>query len=84
MSKHYKLEIKLNNINDVPEVYVDGEKMKIINSVDFHWYTASDDKYGDPSFSFGFFKPVKDSDRIKINQISIPTPEVSCKFDLNR
>lgn len=84
MSKHYRYEIKFNNINDVPELYVDGKKIKIINSIDFHWYTATDDKYGDASFSSRFFKHVKDGDHMEINQISTSTPEAFCKFDLNR
>ena len=83
MSKNYKYEIKFNNINDVPELYADGKKIKIINSIDFHWYTATDTKYGDASFSYRFLKHVKDINQMEINQFSTSTPEGFHKFDLN-
>lgn len=83
MTEHYKYEIKFNNINDVPEIYVDGKKIKIINSIDFHWYTATNDKHGDASFSCRFLKHIKDDDRMEINQVSTSTPEAFYKFDLN-
>lgn len=83
MTEHYKYEIKFNNINDVPEIYVDGKKIKIINSIDFHWYTATDTKHGDASFSCRFLKHVKDDDRMEISQLSTSTPEAFRKFDLN-
>ena len=83
MSKRYKYEIKFDNINDVPELWIDGKKIKIINSIDFHWYTATDTKHGDASFSSRFLKHVKDGDRMEINQFSTSTPEAFHKFDLN-
>lgn len=81
MSKHYKYEIKFDNINDVPELWIDGKKIKIMQNVQFSWNTATGTKKCDASFSAKFLKHVKPGDRIEINQFSTSTLEASHRFE---
>lgn len=76
MSKNFKYEIKFNNINDVPEIYVRGKKIKIVNDVNFHWHTANDVSKAKGAFNVKYIKAVKRGEPT-IDFISTETPTMN-------